>query len=879
MTADAWLVAMDSAFARTAEGGATAANGTNVGARSAVGDTSRNNLARQSTVQVTTVEEEEEENNPEEQEEEEEEEDEESMEDDDSMDLANYGPTTEEHRAHVRDQEAKAASESKVKQYKRKVEECVEFANAIYKDDAITVDRVFKFLQFQAHREQRNNAEPDDDPEVPEVETNEGEHPDHRPNKRQRRTKTTKKGKARKYVFDVEDYKKVMDHIRTDIEGLAPEEWVPWNRLQSIEKCYNAMLWASTDEMSLQIQQSKSIKTLKNNVNARTKMKLVMNDENDLNKNTEKFRYPELYELSEGWLWEEHKSKRNWKHMTRSFRDRYTLLMTTQTCTRHEATLSCMLQSFEVARISLRDELQKCEVLSRCIYKGKTNQENSKTILQAKSIRHKHAHLCEQGALAMYLFCRFRIHEEEFDLSDNKKWMKVKTTVAVNNNRKQFSKSRFRKMGEGTYYRKLETVFKFFGYAVSHVVHFGRSCAPVLLEFAEVVIAEIAELGCWDMKTYHKAYSLNLPWGAMRAAAGFRKDKGFYRVPRSFTPVPDELKRKVFPNVEQARLKFMALPDHLKIRLPMAWKFLRVMDHLAGVFVQDVCALRYHGRTMHQMYTDPFFQDPSFISYEETFRANYTIAIDPRNDPTLDPIKKAAPMMAHHLGDLKAFTHLGFRQQNLDMSMLRKQQTDVFQAIRQHMEIQTRCAKSMYNVIGTAFRAGYQAHLASPMNLSPLPVCPLNGEGDIPASPVPAPVTPATNTRETATPPTQERTSDNRFPIFDRLDYDSVEKIHDDWFGENNSEYSPHNGLKTLCNNKDWRKSLGNDHSKREADKKMLQKMKYIGDYMATKRLEGSDRNDVIEDIKEVLSLYPKTSESLTGIAKVLKCEAKKTTT
>ena len=126
-------------------------------------------------------------------------------------------------------------------------------------------------------------------------------------------------------------------------------------------------------------------------------------------------------------------AKKNWKDMTTSFRNRYTLLMSVQTCTRHEATLSCMLQSFDVATISPQDELEPYSLLIRNIYKGKTNQEDSVTILQAKSIGHKDPNFCEQGALAIYLFARFCVHDEEFDLSKNSNWMKVRTTVSVKN--------------------------------------------------------------------------------------------------------------------------------------------------------------------------------------------------------------------------------------------------------------------------------------------------------------------------------------------------------------------------------------------------------------------------------------------------------------
>jgi hypothetical protein len=400
-----------------------------------------------------------------------------------------------------------------------------------------------------------------------------------------------------------------MDHIQKNVVGVEPENWVAKNRLKCIEKYRNAILrHCPNDEVKWAIQNCTAITTLVDNVKRRTKMAQVEFDDDCLNRITEKFKYPELYKLGEGYFWDEYKTGDNWKNLATSLRNRYTFLMSVQTCTRHEATLSCMLQAFEVVEHVMKDELDPYTILVRNIYKGKTNQNDSVTVLQAKSIRHRDPKFCEQGALAAYLFARFRVHDEEFDLSHNSNWLKVRTIVAVNNNKKQFEAARFRPISSTSYYQKLATVFQHFGYHVSHVIHFGRSCAPVLLEFAEVMTALIEQLGNWQHTTYNKSYSLNLPWEALRAAAGFRKEKGYYKLPRNQLPVPVELRRFVFPNVERARKNFRQLSEQRQFCLPMSEKFLSVMDHLAGVFVQDICQMRYEGRDSHQLYTDPFFQ-------------------------------------------------------------------------------------------------------------------------------------------------------------------------------------------------------------------------------------------------------------------------------
>ena len=72
------------------------------------------------------------------------------------IDLANCGPSVEELRAHVNTVAAKSGSSSTQFQHQKLVDEHREFSMAVFKDEAITLDRAFRFLQFHAHREKRN---------------------------------------------------------------------------------------------------------------------------------------------------------------------------------------------------------------------------------------------------------------------------------------------------------------------------------------------------------------------------------------------------------------------------------------------------------------------------------------------------------------------------------------------------------------------------------------------------------------------------------------------------------------------------------------------------------------------------------------------------
>ena len=107
-------------------------------------------------------------------------------------------------------------------------------------------------------------------------------------------------------------------------------------------------------------------------------------------------------------------------------------------------------------------------------------------------------------------------------------------------------------------------------------------------------------------------------------------------------------------------------------------------------------------------------------------------------------------------------------------------------------------------------------------------------------------------------------------PNFDRLAYDSLEQINDDWFGEGSLLYSQYGGIKSLYDNRDWQKIIGSNPTKK-ADEKMLQKMKRIGDFIDSLRGQGKSTNDALAAIRVLLVNSPKTKETLTGIDKLLK--------
>ena len=174
-------------------------------------------------------------------------------------------------------------------------------------------------------------------------------------------------------------------------------------------------------------------------------------------------------------------------------------------------------------------------------------------------------------------------------------------------------------------------------------------------------------------------------------------------------------------------------------------------------------------------------------------------------------------------------------------------------------------------------RAGHHAAMAAGATMPNFAVTPspTQTQQPPPTTPLQAPAFPqCDDTAENDDTVEDNPTTQSLFPPFDRLCHDSVVSMCDDWFGEGESSHSGHGGIKSLYGNKNWRKTLGNDAHKREADKKMSQKIKRIGECMEKKRLAGSTREEVITAIESLLAASPKTKACLTGIDKLLKSEA-----
>ena len=654
------------------------------------------------------------------------------------------------------------------------------------------------------------------------------------------------------------DYVEVMQRIGE--ENLAVDETPNKDRLQTLDKHYSAILDHAPNDEKPKIRDHTGIQKLRKYVSSRCKATAAALFEEKVNPTIERFKYPELYQKSEEYLWNEYQGGLDWPKLASSLRNRFTLLSTVQTVCRHESTVKCKLSEFQVLNTyQMEGELAPYPILFRNINIGKVNQGNTNIIIQAKSIRHKDPKLCEQGALAIYLFTRFYVTNEDFDLSDKAAWFNVHTAVPIGDVRRkrteaQFDKARKKPMTPSAFYEKLADVFWYYQYKVAHVLHFGRSCAPVLLEFAGVLTTVIKELGNWDLKVYDKHYSLSMAWEALRAAAGFNKETCHYHLPRSKILVPTTLRRKVFPNVERARVAFDLLPQAQKYHLTTARQFLEVMDHLANVFIQDICALRHDGRHNHSLYRHPLFLDPEFVQYEAEFSELYPRLNHPDNDPTLDPVKKYLPNIGNHLVQLKVSA---MRQEDV-LCGLTQGLTRVAQmqnSMQFQIEQWNAASSHIYRVMDAAAHA-HICHTRQPSQNSPSPIpsprmepCVgvqvgvVHQKADLPCTGIPVPPQ-APTTAIAANGPCAG------YPQVDSLKYDSLEKMYSDWRGEPGTPFYSFGGIKAIYSKKEFRLAIDKESPNAAATKKMLQHLRRNCTYIDSECSCGKALSDVFADIR-----------------------------
>jgi Centromere DNA-binding protein complex CBF3 subunit, domain 2 len=204
-------------------------------------------------------------------------------------------------------------------------------------------------------------------------------------------------------------------------------------------------------------------------------------------------------------------------------------------------------------------------------------------------MRHSNVLLCPIGALAMYLYFRFKMSGEfnsMFDFSSNVNWFLVK--LYTDGSREKMYKG----ISTKGYSTAMGVVAHALGVSSKHTTHLGRVLGPKVLEMLEFSPEEIRVLGNWDPKVQESTYSTKLPMRVIRGMAGFERGGGMHYNPRTAVPVPEELSKEVFPWLQDCRDHLDAHEAATSTLKPTARQFLKHMALMADVLVQDVAVLK-----------------------------------------------------------------------------------------------------------------------------------------------------------------------------------------------------------------------------------------------------------------------------------------------
>lgn len=214
-----------------------------------------------------------------------------------------------------------------------------------------------------------------------------------------------------------------------------------------------------------------------------------------------------------------------------------------------------------------------CFSLVATMRQGKTNQHNRVTY--GAAIRHVNAEVCPVGALALYLFSRFHLDLEPFpDFSRRANW--YNTYVLKGSNK-------FEEITYGTQYNAFRRGLDAAGIKSSKVTHVNRGSALNMIDDEQVSDDQQRRVGRWGTDRMVGCYLSSLPKQAIRSIAGFTTSPGNYHIYRAAIEPPEELKRKVFPDIESWKDKFELGLVQEDTAGP---NFLELLAHLRTVLLQ-----------------------------------------------------------------------------------------------------------------------------------------------------------------------------------------------------------------------------------------------------------------------------------------------------
>jgi hypothetical protein len=321
---------------------------------------------------------------------------------------------------------------------------------------------------------------------------------------------------------------------------------------------------------------------------------------------------------------------------TISLRNRFFHLYTTQAVQRAESPFAADLSDLVSFRYHNQREPHPYLFLILQMFEGKTNGDN---VLFGRVIRHRLVESCSEGALGLYLLGRFELtgELEDMDFTTNNKWFDVKLLVDLQPPKEGEAVDYTKPLTYTSYTKWQKRLFERLGIRSNHWLHFGRIMGPLALQLEELDDLITKALGNWDPCVFDSRYSSKIPMKGLRVAAGFPQEQGHYVIPRSSCEPPEELKKLIFPCLEQKEEEIKGAESMDNKYRWTAWAFVQLLKELRTIVLQDAAELLLKGRT-HAIFELPVFQTTAFLAFKEEMKSalasapstNLTAAVDYR---------------------------------------------------------------------------------------------------------------------------------------------------------------------------------------------------------------------------------------------------------
>jgi Centromere DNA-binding protein complex CBF3 subunit, domain 2/Transcriptional activator of glycolytic enzymes len=245
--------------------------------------------------------------------------------------------------------------------------------------------------------------------------------------------------------------------------------------------------------------------------------------------------------------------------------------------------------------------------------------------------------------MAFYLFVRFVVKREPWpDFSDTVKWQQIKLLRNHRNSRTMLSYS--------THNTDIKKAFDGQKVQLNMVTHVGRKTEVQLREALDVPDAQIRRLSHWNATRMARHYSSGIARQGARMFAGHGSEAGHYYLAREAVAPSEELRRKVFPKLQESLKYLLEQPPDSQDMAGVA--FLRAMEFFETVIIEDAVPLKKY-QPDSPLWDCELFRSPEFKLFElRALRAQEVEAI-----PREQQMRQLWPEMVDQIVGMKQMLH------------------------------------------------------------------------------------------------------------------------------------------------------------------------------------------------------------------------------